>query len=126
MTSFLVPSVDTEERVKGSVWLALLSGKLHVSEEKPAFSERDRELFLEICGVKRLSQCVTTEAQTEIYRPCPTMQALVHELIPYVQRFIYFHEELREIYEELKENGIAQEVKSLSFGQVGARVSITA
>ncbi|XP_017542148.1 protein NO VEIN isoform X1 [Pygocentrus nattereri] len=94
-------------------------GKLHASEEKPAFSERDRELFLEICGVKRLTQCVTTEAQTENYRPCPTMQALVHDLVPYIQRFIYHHEELGEIYEDLKESGIAQEIKSLSFGQVG-------
>uniref|UniRef100_A0A3B4E8Y0 Wu:fj29h11 n=1 Tax=Pygocentrus nattereri TaxID=42514 RepID=A0A3B4E8Y0_PYGNA len=92
---------------------------LHASEEKPAFSERDRELFLEICGVKRLTQCVTTEAQTENYRPCPTMQALVHDLVPYIQRFIYHHEELGEIYEDLKESGIAQEIKSLSFGQVG-------
>ncbi|XP_066520431.1 uncharacterized protein wu:fj29h11 isoform X2 [Hoplias malabaricus] len=94
-------------------------GKLHVVEEKPAFSEKDRELFLEICGVKRLTQCVTTEAQTENYRPCPTMQALVHDLIPYIQRFIYHHEELSEIYQDLKENGIAREIKSLSFGQVG-------
>ncbi|XP_072524200.1 uncharacterized protein [Salminus brasiliensis] len=94
-------------------------GKLHVNEEKPAFSEQDRELFLEICGVRRLSHCVTTEAQTENYRPCPVMQALVHDLIPYIQRFIYHHEELSEIYEDLKENGIAREIKSLSFGQVG-------
>uniref|UniRef100_A0A3B1JM69 Wu:fj29h11 n=1 Tax=Astyanax mexicanus TaxID=7994 RepID=A0A3B1JM69_ASTMX len=92
-------------------------GKLH--EEKPAFSERDRELFLEICGIRKLSHCVTTEAQTENYRPCPVMQALVHDLIPYIQRFIYHHEELGEIYEDLKENGIAQEIQSLSFGQVG-------
>ncbi|MCI4384121.1 hypothetical protein PGIGA_G00034980 [Pangasianodon gigas] len=92
-------------------------GKPH--EEKLAFSERDRELFLEICGVKKLSQCVTTEPQTENYRPCPAMQNLVRDLIPYIQRFIYHHDELREIYEDLKESGIAQEIKSLSFGQVG-------
>ncbi|XP_058262273.1 uncharacterized protein wu:fj29h11 isoform X2 [Hemibagrus wyckioides] len=91
--------------------------KLH--EEKLAFSESDRELFLVICGVKKLSQCVTTEPQTENYRPCPAMQNLVRDLIPYIQRFIYYHDELGEIYEDLKESGIAQEIKSLSFGQVG-------
>ncbi|XP_046709697.1 protein NO VEIN-like isoform X1 [Silurus meridionalis] len=94
-----------------------LKGKLH--EEKLAFSESDRELFLEICGVKKLSQCVTTEPQTENFRPCPAMQNLVRGLIPYIQRFIYYHDELGEIYEDLKESGIAQEIKSLSFGQVG-------
>ncbi|XP_053367661.1 uncharacterized protein wu:fj29h11 isoform X2 [Clarias gariepinus] len=92
-------------------------GKLH--EEKLAFSEGDRELFLEICGVKKLSQCVTTEPQTENYRPCPAMQNLVRDLIPYIQRFIYYHDELCEIYEDLTESGIAQEIKALSFGQVG-------
>ncbi|XP_053540833.1 uncharacterized protein wu:fj29h11 isoform X2 [Ictalurus punctatus] len=92
-------------------------GKQH--EEKLAFNERDRDLFLEICDVKKLSQCVTTEPQTENYRPCPAMQNLVRDLIPYIQRFIYHHDELGEIYEDLKESGIAQEIKSLSFGQVG-------
>ncbi|TSK14591.1 Sacsin [Bagarius yarrelli] len=88
--------------------------KLH--DEKLAFNEGDRELFLEICGVKKLSQCVTTEPTTELYRPCPAMQNLVRNLIPYIQRFIYHHDELGEIYDDLKENGIAQEIKSLSFG----------
>lgn len=68
--------------------------------------------------MKKLSQCVTTEAQTENYRPCPAMQNLVRDLIPYIQRFIYYHDEVGEIYEDLKESGIAEEIKSLSFGQV--------
>lgn len=100
----------------GCELFCFFKAKLH--EEKLAFSERDRELFLEICGVKKLSQCVTTEPQTQSYRPCPAMQNLVRDLIPYIQRFIYHHDELGEIYEDLKESGIAQEIKSLSFGQV--------
>ncbi|XP_060717612.1 uncharacterized protein wu:fj29h11 [Tachysurus vachellii] len=96
-----------------------LNHKAKLHEEKLAFNERDRELFLELCGVKKLSQCVTTESQTENYRPCPAMQNLVRDLIPYIQRFIYHHDELGEIYEDLNESGIAQEIKSLSFGQVG-------
>uniref|UniRef100_A0A8C9SPC0 Wu:fj29h11 n=1 Tax=Scleropages formosus TaxID=113540 RepID=A0A8C9SPC0_SCLFO len=81
------------------------------------FSETDRALFLEICGVKKLSQCVTAEAQTENYRPCPPMQAQVRRLIPYIQRFLYYHEP--STYMELQDSSISQLVKGLSFGQVG-------
>ncbi len=92
----------------------LSSGK----QEKEAFSERDRELFLEICGVKRLSQCVTTEAQTESYRPSPAVQTLVRQLVPYIQSFIFHNADFDDVYSELKESGIAQCIRSLSFGQV--------
>lgn len=92
----------------------LSSGK----QEKETFSERDRELFLEICGVERLSQCVTTEAQTEIYRPCPTVQTLVRQIVPYIQRFIFHNADFDDVYSELKESGIAKCIRLLSFGQV--------
>ncbi|XP_058649126.1 uncharacterized protein wu:fj29h11 isoform X2 [Onychostoma macrolepis] len=88
-------------------------------QEKEAFSERDRELFLEICGVERLTQCVTTEAQTESYRPCPAVQTLVRQLVPYIQRFIFHNADFDDVYSELKESGIAKCIRSLSFGQVG-------
>ncbi|XP_067286203.1 uncharacterized protein wu:fj29h11 isoform X3 [Pseudorasbora parva] len=87
--------------------------------EKEAFSESDRELFLQICGVERLSKCVTTEAQTESYRPCPGLQALVRQLVPYIQRFILHHADFEDMYSELKEAGIAKRISSMSFGQVG-------
>ncbi|XP_056626776.1 uncharacterized protein wu:fj29h11 isoform X3 [Triplophysa dalaica] len=87
--------------------------------EKEAFSEADRELFLEICGVKRLSQYVSTEPQTESYRPCPSVQTLVRQIVPYIQRFIYQHGDFEDIYSELKVAGIAKQINSLSFGQVG-------
>ncbi|RXN31303.1 hypothetical protein ROHU_036186 [Labeo rohita] len=88
-------------------------------QEKEAFSERDRELFLEICGVERLSQRVTAQAQTENYRPCPAVQTLVRQLVPYIQRFIFHHADFEDIYSELKESGIAKLIRSLRFGQVG-------
>lgn len=91
------------------------SGKLN---EKEAFSEADRELFLEICGVKRLSQYVSTEPQTESYRPCPSVQTLVRQIVPYIQRFIYQHGDFEDIYSELKVAGIAKQINSLRFGQV--------
>ncbi|KAI4801184.1 hypothetical protein KUCAC02_000109 [Chaenocephalus aceratus] len=41
-----------------------------------SFNEGDRLLFLEICGIRPLSRCVTTEPQTENLRPCPPMQSM--------------------------------------------------
>ncbi|KAM9410935.1 uncharacterized protein ACWYII_025836 isoform 8-T9 [Salvelinus alpinus] len=83
------------------------------------FSEEDRNLFLEICGLRFLSQCVSTEAQTENYRPCPSMQCLVRSVVPYIQRFLYHHEDLQELYWELKKNNIRQTIRQLTYGQVG-------
>ncbi|RVE59880.1 hypothetical protein OJAV_G00193380 [Oryzias javanicus] len=84
-----------------------------------AFSESDRLLFLEICGVRRLSQCVTQEPQTEMLKPCPSLQALVRSVVPYIQRFLFHHDELSEVYQELSKRSIAEKIKSLSCRQVG-------
>ncbi|XP_028975778.2 uncharacterized protein wu:fj29h11 isoform X2 [Esox lucius] len=83
------------------------------------FSEEDRSLFLEICGIRFLSQCVSTEAQTENYRPCPQMQSLVRSVVPYIQRFLYHHDDLQELYCELQDNNISQTIRQLTYGQVG-------
>uniref|UniRef100_A0A3P8TIF1 Wu:fj29h11 n=1 Tax=Amphiprion percula TaxID=161767 RepID=A0A3P8TIF1_AMPPE len=85
----------------------------------PKFNEKDRFLFLEICGIRQLSKCVKSEAQTENLRPCPSMQAMVRSAIPYIQRFLYHHDEMNEVYSELTDNNIAQKIKHLYFGQVG-------
>ncbi|XP_074476701.1 uncharacterized protein LOC141758850 isoform X3 [Sebastes fasciatus] len=84
-----------------------------------AFNETDRSLFLEICGIRQLSQCVKTDPQTENWRPCPSMQAMVHAVIPYIQRFLYHHDELAEVYAELIDNNIGEKIKRLHYGQVG-------
>lgn len=47
------------------------------------------------------------------------MQSLVRFVIPYIQRFLYHHEELADIYSDLTEGNIAEKLKRLSFGQVG-------
>ncbi|KAJ7984929.1 hypothetical protein DPEC_G00359850 [Dallia pectoralis] len=83
------------------------------------FSEEDRSLFLEICGIRYLSDCVSTEAQTENYRPCSQMQSLVRSVVPYIQRFLYHHEDLQELYWELQDNNITQTIRQLKYGQVG-------
>ncbi|KAM4623633.1 uncharacterized protein ACJ7VT_004679 [Polymixia lowei] len=85
----------------------------------PAFNEKDRSLFLEICGVRWLSDCVRTEAQTESLRPCPSMQALVRSVMPYIQKFLYHHDDLGHIYTELLDQRIGERIKRLCFIQVG-------
>lgn len=75
-------------------------------------------MFLEICGIRQLSHCVKTEPQTENLRPCPLMQDMVHTVIPYIQRFLYHHDELTEVYLELIDNNIGEKIKRLYFGQV--------
>ncbi|XP_043958453.1 protein NO VEIN isoform X2 [Gambusia affinis] len=86
---------------------------------KPAFYEKDRDSFLKICGIRRLSQCVKWEPQTESWSPCASMQSLVRFVTPYIQRFLYHHEELADVYADLTDGNIAEKLKHLSFGQVG-------
>lgn len=83
-----------------------------------SFNEKDRLLFLEICGIRQLSDCVKTEPQTENLRPCPPMQAMVRSLVPYVQKFLYHHEELADVYSELIDSNIGEKIKRLYFAQV--------
>uniref|UniRef100_A0A8C4TJJ4 Wu:fj29h11 n=1 Tax=Erpetoichthys calabaricus TaxID=27687 RepID=A0A8C4TJJ4_ERPCA len=87
-----------------------------LKENQFTFEEKDRALFLDICDVKKLSQCIIMQAQTENYRPCPAMQHLVRQLVPYIQKFLYNH---AAVYQELEERNISEAIKSLSFGQVG-------
>lgn len=84
----------------------------------PAFNEKDRSSFMEICGIRQLSQCVKTEPQTENLRPCPPMQAMVRFVIPYIQRFLYHHDELADVYSELIDDNIGEKIKRLYFAQV--------
>ncbi|XP_028263346.1 uncharacterized protein LOC114437112 isoform X2 [Parambassis ranga] len=84
----------------------------------PKFNENDRFLFLEICGIRQLSHCVRSEPQTELLQPCPSMQAMVRSVIPYIQRFLYHHDELSGVYSELTDGNIAEKIKHLYFGQV--------
>uniref|UniRef100_UPI0037E884B3 uncharacterized protein n=1 Tax=Semicossyphus pulcher TaxID=241346 RepID=UPI0037E884B3 len=89
------------------------------ANNEPTFNEKDRSLFLEICGIRLLSNCVKYEPQTENLRPCPTMQAMVRSVVPYIQRFLLHHDELAEVYSELTDNNIAEKIKKLQFNQVG-------
>lgn len=87
-------------------------------DAEPSFNEGDRALFLDICGIHQLSKCVKATPQTESLRPCPSMQALVRTVVPYIQRFLYHHDELSGVYSELVQNNIREKLKQLYFGQV--------
>ncbi|KAM3591779.1 uncharacterized protein V6R79_007248 [Siganus canaliculatus] len=95
------------------------SGSGDRANSVPAFNESDRALFLEICGIRLLSQCVKSEPLTEVLRPCPAVQALVRSMVPYIQRFLFHSDELSEVYSELVDNNIGEKIKKLSFRQVG-------
>ncbi|XP_049615652.1 uncharacterized protein wu:fj29h11 isoform X2 [Syngnathus scovelli] len=85
----------------------------------PTFNENDRLAFMNICGIRLLSQCVKMESLTESWRPCAPMQAMVRSLIPHVQKFLYHHEDLACVYSELIQDNIAEKIKLLKFAQVG-------
>ncbi|XP_072882566.1 uncharacterized protein [Hemitrygon akajei] len=80
------------------------------------FNEENRNLFFEICGVQRLSNCITVETQTEDLRPCPRVQNFVRSITPFIQRWFCHRTDL---YEELQGNNIVATLKSMAFYQVG-------
>ncbi|XP_077594792.1 uncharacterized protein LOC144211423 isoform X2 [Stigmatopora nigra] len=94
-------------------------GKVPGEPSRTTFHENDRMKFMNICGIRLLSQCVKTEPLTENWMPCPSMQALVRSLIPHVQKFLYHHEELANVYTQLIEDNIGEKIKHLNFAQVG-------
>lgn len=87
-------------------------------DAEPSFNEGDRALFLEICGIRQLSKCVKSDPLTESLSPCPSMQAMVRTVVPYIQRFLYNHDELSGVYCELVKNNIREKIKRLCFRQV--------
>lgn len=90
-----------------------------LQKAEDSFDERARALFLrEICEIRQLSKCVKAEPQTENLRPCPSMQALVRTVVPYIQRFLYHHDELSGVYAQLVRNNIREKIKKLYFAQV--------
>ncbi|XP_078082199.1 uncharacterized protein LOC144502066 [Mustelus asterias] len=89
------------------------------NKQELQFNEEDRNLFFDICGVERLSNCITVEAQTEDYRRCPQVQNFIHLLAPFIQRWFFHRDDFSHVYEELQENGIAVSLKSMTFIQVG-------
>uniref|UniRef100_UPI00398E4A41 uncharacterized protein isoform X2 n=1 Tax=Pristiophorus japonicus TaxID=55135 RepID=UPI00398E4A41 len=89
------------------------------NKQEMRFNEEDRNLFFKICGVVQLSDCITTEALTEDYRPCPRIQNFVHSVAPFIQRWFFHHDDFSHVYEDLQGSNIAASLKSMKFIQVG-------
>ncbi|XP_043571064.1 protein NO VEIN isoform X1 [Chiloscyllium plagiosum] len=96
----------------------LLNSKIKRKQEF-RFNEDDRNLFFEICGVKPLSSCISVEVQTENYVPCPKVQNFIHSLAPFIQRWLFHHDDFSHIYEDLQSSNVAARLKSMIFIQVG-------
>ncbi|XP_069785977.1 uncharacterized protein [Narcine bancroftii] len=89
------------------------------SKQEFQFNEEDRNLFFDICGIKRLSSCVTVEAQTVDLRQSPHVQNFVRSLTPFIQRWFYHHSDFNGVYKELQDSNIVSSLKSTCFYQVG-------
>ncbi|XP_041072786.1 protein NO VEIN [Carcharodon carcharias] len=96
-----------------------LSKTKHSNKQEFRFNEKDRDLFFEICGVERLSSCITVEAQTEEFRPCPRVQNFIHLVAPFIQRWFFHREDFSNFYKELQDSNVAANLKSMNFIQVG-------
>ncbi|XP_067914661.1 uncharacterized protein wu:fj29h11 isoform X3 [Heterodontus francisci] len=92
--------------------------KAKTNKQELRFNEEDRNLFFEICGVEQLSNCITVEAQTEVFRICPRVQNFVRLVVPFIQRWFFHHDDFSDVYQELQDCNIAASLKSMTFIQV--------
>lgn len=93
------------------MWLVFLDTK-----------DKERKIvrFLSEIGVRRLTDCVKITPQTENYRPCPSLQSYVRQVVPWIQRQLY-DDQFREIYDFLVNSGIKARLAAMSFAQVQTR-----
>jgi len=72
--------------------------------------------FLTTVGVQRLTECLRIVPQTELYKPCPTLQAYVREVLPWIQKQLYT--EFSDTYNFLVESGIKARLAVMRFAEV--------
>ena len=73
--------------------------------------------FLDICGIKKLSECIRTDYITESYQPCAPLQQYVHDVVPYIQKELYNSHS--DVYEYLlRELNIKEILENMLFGSV--------
>lgn len=118
------------EKKKGVYFLDL--GDLFQQQKQRSASvqrkpQREREemkqnvsLFLKICEVKALSECITKEfiARGVVQYQCVPIQKWFHQLMPPVQRFL--HSKNPAVYDELTRQGFAQKLLKMQFASVGS------
>ncbi|KAL3859494.1 hypothetical protein ACJMK2_009713 [Sinanodonta woodiana] len=82
-------------------------------------SDRDNkemvQLFLEICGVKKLSECVEMNHTTELAQECPQLQLYIHQIISTLQWYLTCkYPEVIQRHDKMKDA-----LKSSKFFKVG-------
>ena len=74
-------------------------------------------LFLKICEVKALSECIVKEfIPTLVQYQCVPLQKYFHQLIPSVQRFLHTRDPT--VYDELNRQRFAQKLLQMQFASV--------
>ncbi len=73
-------------------------------------------LFMGALGILKLSDCLTVDYTTELYRPCPPLQKYVYDLLPYIQKLLY--SDYTEVYDAFKAISVEKHLASMSFGSV--------
>lgn len=117
-----------EEEKKGGVYFLDLGSLLQPQQQRSSRNRREEQqerdelrknvsLFLKICEVKSLSECVKKEfTPTLVHYQCVPLQRHFHQLLPHVQRFLYFKN--ADVYDELKSQGFAQKLFEMQFASV--------
>ena len=72
--------------------------------------------FYEAIGLEYLSQCVEIKSVTEMYSPCPSLQAYVTEAVCYIQRLLLV--DYPEIYLQLQAKEIGRKLSAMTFAKV--------
>jgi len=75
--------------------------------------------FLTTLGVQRLTECIRIVPQTELYKPCPSLQAYVRQVVPWIQKQLYT--EFTDVYNLLVSSGIKAQLAVMRFAEVCSR-----
>ena len=73
-------------------------------------------VFIEVCGVKKLSDSVRIEVIPELIEPCLLLQQYFHDIIEAVQRFLMVH--FPGVYQDLAEINTKAMLTDAKFYQV--------
>ncbi|KAL3859496.1 hypothetical protein ACJMK2_009715 [Sinanodonta woodiana] len=65
----------------------LIRGR-NISGRSEEYNKEMVQLFLEICGVKKLSECVEMHHTTELVQECPQLQLYIHQIISTLQQYL--------------------------------------
>jgi len=72
--------------------------------------------FLTTLGVQRLTECIRIVPQTELYKPCPSLQAYVRQVVPWIQKQLYT--EFTDIYNFFVSSDIKAQLAVMRFAEV--------